>query len=545
MIVPNDPHLIGVPHDTWRDGQRETVEWLFDDTQPSVRIIESCCGSGKTATAKALSHRHRTLACTRTRNLQQNYHDVYNAAILFGKSNYPCIHPEAPRGSTADECLYKKLGGMRKCPYVPCEYIQKHDAALASSFSCLNYALWLIERNKWTPPPEALVLDECHLLPDITLEHCGTQITQKQLTEWHLPDFPELDSNGGGLIFRSEPPNSQAADWLEECVTRLERQHTKLENEAKDGNPRIVARVRECDYFKKRLEAVIEALDQSEDGWYIRSGRSVIEYRGQMEPGFTCKPLTARFHFPRFFLQKRALTMLMSATVGKPSALAKCLGISEFSFRVVPNQWPPEARRIYVAEDAPHMNYRSTEADYDKQAEIIVKMLNDSNLTRREWSGLIHVTRISEATILAQRLAKHGIGDRLWVPPTNVGTNEQVRQWNEYRDQHPGAIAISWALREGYDGLNEKICIVAKTPFSPVGTPGSYENVRMSYDAEFYRLSTAWDLTQAWGRTRRGRDEDYDTPTETRGFVAIVDNSYRRIKSYLPSDVSDALVSYP
>jgi len=64
----------------------------------------------------------------------------------------------------------------------------------------------------------------------------------------------------------------------------------------------------------------------------------------------------------------------------------------------------------------------------------------------------------------------------------------------------------------------------------------------MEYSHKTYNWRTANILAQGLGRTRRGRPEDYDTNGEMRGFVAIADGSWKRIKKYLPGWVKEAIV---
>jgi Rad3-related DNA helicase len=524
-----------VPHNEWRPHQFETVQWLLNETLSPIRFAELSTGAGKTALAAAMASKMKTVALTRTRSLQVAYSDPYGASILFGKSNYSCVHHDAKRGATAEDCLYKDKGGMRKCPVLSqCSYYSSKMAALQANFCSLNYALWLQDYNQW-PKPDALIMDEAHLLSDITLEHCGSTIGLKQAIEWSLPDFPDLTSVRSGL-FKTPDPIEPAIEWLSQCAIVLEEQAERLDTPY--ATEKETQRLRECERFMKKIASVVEALSITDAGWFIRSGKRVIEKFGQYEPAFICRPLTARNHFSRYFLDQRPLTLMMSATIGAPEVLAKELGISEFAFRIVPNLWPAASRPIYSVADAPKMGFSATPDDFEKQAECIAKVLR---MADKRWSGIIHVTRIKEAGLLGERLGRLGFADRIYIPPAGVGTNQQIRLWQEHLDRHPNAIIISWFMAEGYDGKREKICILAKTPFPARGSSGSYEFERMQFDTNFYRLQTAWQLVQMCGRTRRGVAEDYDTPTEKRGLVAIVDNSWHQIKNMLSADITNAI----
>jgi len=95
-------------------------------------------------------------------------------------------------------------------------------------------------------------------------------------------------------------------------------------------------------------------------------------------------------------------------------------------------------------------------------------------------------------------------------------------------------------MMEGYDGLEEKITISAKTPFPGLGD--EFERERMNYSGSMYLQRAAWKLEQSLGRTRRGREEDYDVEGERRGLVAIADGNWMRVKKYLSENFKEALV---
>jgi Rad3-related DNA helicase len=185
---------------------------------------------------------------------------------------------------------------------------------------------------------------------------------------------------------------------------------------------------------------------------------------------------------------------------------------------------------------------KSKNKDYQRQAdEIAGAILGCPD----DWCGIVHVTRKAEAGLLADRLARRGLQDRVWVPPTEqggkwLGTQDQVLAWEQRKAEVPNSIMVSWQFWQGFDGLSERICIVAKTPFPSLQS--EYEKQRMQYSHRFYNQRTAWALIQALGRTRRGREQDYDTEEEMRGYVAIGDGNWTRVKRYLSEDFLEAMV---
>jgi hypothetical protein len=115
----------GIPHDTWRNHQLESLQW--SESIDNIGIIQAATGSGKTVFPAGLSTTRRTCSLTRTKSLQQQY-SFYNGCILMGKANYPCIHPKNDRDATCGDCLYDN---MNHCEYkYECKYLVQRDASI-------------------------------------------------------------------------------------------------------------------------------------------------------------------------------------------------------------------------------------------------------------------------------------------------------------------------------------------------------------------------------------------------------------------------------
>lgn len=502
------PRDFGLPHDTWRTNQREILQWLTDG-----------CGG-------------KTIALCKTKNLQAvNYGDLYGATILFGRGNYECVHPDN-LGTMCDECLFIETS-MHKCPHSNfCRYLLAKDKAKFSQFTCLNYAYFLSARWPRESSAEYLYCDEAHQLSEIVLDWTGCTITDSQRIEWELPMFPRIEGQSGSKLLGLPDPMDAAMEWLGSSIDVLKRQYLTAKS-------RLDAKaMKKCERLGQKLANTLDALDSSGRDWYVRAGRNVLLQGGSQVPGFVAKPLTAQHHFRYYFPMTDRNIIAMSATIGDPEMFAKELGIGQYEFRAVPNQWAPETRRVYTL-DAPKMGRKSTEADYEHQADVIAEAILS---VPHNWCGIVHVTRKSEATLLAKRLGMRGLSDRVWVIPGANGmycpTDQQTAAWQARKARVLNSICVAWSLWEGYDGLDERINIVAKVPFPFLGDP--YERERLNYSGKFYLQRTAWQLEQALGRTRRGRPEDYDVG-EVRGLVAIADGNWVRVRKYLSQSLREAL----
>lgn len=502
--------------------------------------------SGKTANARAVSETHPVIALCRTRNLQDiNYGKTYGFDVLFGQDSYPCISPHVA-GSTCGDCKFKHNIG--ECEFGhSCIYHVKKNIARESKRASLNYAYflgasWPTESIK-NNPNYYLFLDEAHQVPDnVVIERAGTTINHKQIVDWDLPEPPEIKPFTSPFVIRIEhtDPADVAVDWLNKCYEIVYKKLDKLMETLAMGDNLVMRReVRECEHFLHKIETTLDAISLNRNDWYIRAGQKAIKHRDSWSPGFVCKPLTARHHFPGYFLHGQN-TVLMSATIGNFDTFANELGISEYSALRIPSQWPPETRQVLIL-DSPRMGYASTKKDdtaYDKQADSISDLIKDCDPS---WYGLIHTTSKYKAKALAERLAKRGLQDRIWLTP-EMSTDAQMKEWKKMQKKKPGAIAVAWTWHEGVDLPDVNLCIITSIPFGYIAD--EYEEMRMRYDPQMYRLRAAWATEQMAGRIRRGEPEHYDTDGVRRKVVAIADANYTMLNKYYSEGFRESIVEY-
>jgi Rad3-related DNA helicase len=520
------PREFGLRHSEFRPYQLETIQWALGIRGPG--ILQAATGFGKTTLPAALASKGRTVALVRTRALQSaNYRDSYGFKALFGRANYTCAHDDfEPGTATAADCLHP--GQMDACAFAgDCAYRKARIAARASSKTALNYAYWFHARDQW-PAFRYLVLDEAHQLSDLTLEWAGLTVTRDNLIEFGLPALPAVASSRGASLLLTQPnPVAKVLDWIHKATAVLTRRASQLERPTTNKERRDL---RATERMLGKVSATGEAMTAVDDPdvWFIRSQAPA--------GGLVCRPLTARYHFKNYFLRPDEIQILMSATIGDPATFAAELGLNPYDYKHIPSQYPVERRPVYAL-DVPRMGQSAKPADWDKQADEIAQVLKDCPA---DWHGIIHVNAKAEARRLHDRLARHRyLAGRLWVPSNEGGTDGQVRDWRAHRERsRNGQIAITWALHEGYDGVDEKICISAKVPYPYLGD--DYEIARRNFDGKLFLQRAAWSMEQMLGRTRRS-EADYDADGDQRGLVAIADGSWKWVRKYLTPDFAEAI----
>lgn len=522
MASPKD---YGLPHDEWYPGQEDMIKWISETD--GTLIVEAPTGSGKTGILAAQSKRKAVLALVRTKSLQQeNYEEGYGFDTLYGKVNYPCVSPDTTYLTRADECIFPD--NPRTCPQYPdCQYFQDRDRALASDKASLNYPYWMNVHSSWRSH-SFLGCDEAHQLSEITLDRAGITIDETTQVKYGLPTFPLISSSRNTSISQAgKSPIDRTREYLGSCLRALE---SSIERDKLSSGSVDKREMRKKISLRDKMLASINALNISSEGWYIRSGPSV----GKTGWGFIARPLTAKYHFPTYFMHPTWQLMVMSATIGNPEVFCEELGISEYSYRAMKSSWGPERRPVHAL-DVPRLGRKSPPSAYEKQADEIARAIRSVD---NKWSGIIHTTSILEAGRIAKRLHSRGLHDRVFVPERKP-TNHMLTDWQNRLKKIPNSIIVSWSMWEGYDGTDEKINIVAKTPYPYLGD--AYEVERRNFNGKFYIQRAAWQLEQGLGRTRRGREEDYDTDDEERGFVAIADGGWKWVRKYMSKTVVEAI----
>lgn len=507
MPSPSD---YGLEHDKWRPHQYETLEWA--QGLEGSGILEAPTGSGKTALPKALASHAKVISLVKNKHLQQvNYGEKYGFDVLFGKGNYPCVHP-LNEGLSADSCLHEKK--MTDCEYYDqCPYVIARELAKESCQASLNYAYWFTARWLKTHYFNYLVCDEAHNLSDEVLNFTGCTVDEYKRVKYDLPMFPNTTQV------------DEVEGWMAQANTLLGAAERQFR-----GDKRELERIRRLD---AKLRDTRDAIQINSKDWFVRSGSIRM-----LKPQLVVRPLTARYHFGRYFLSSRYKLIAMSATIGDVETFTKELGISagEYDTRRVPSVWDVKVRPVLVPSDCPKMNYRSTPAEKLKQAIYIQREIRKYP---DDWCGVIHVSSKQMAKDLAVLLSRF-LPNRIWVPDEKSSTEQVMRDWGVRKQRVKGSLAIAWAWWEGVDLTEEKICIVAKVPFPSLGD--EYENERLHYDGSFYLQRTAWDVEQGLGRSRRGESEDYDLNGERNQLVMIADGNWTRVKKYLSQNLKDSIV---
>jgi Rad3-related DNA helicase len=485
-------------HPLDRDGQQDALDWILNSDKQYL-ILCAPTGFGKSPLPAACSIDFRTLVLVLHKSLQSaNYKDQYDFDLLYGKSNYPCTEKNKnPQTSFLPQIKYTAYDcGNPDCL---CPYQKQELHCIESQRVSLNYAKFLMSTSFTERfQPDFLFLDEAHNLPDITMDFVGLSLN------W---DNEFLQCPGG------VKPRLMARLNYNEAMAIFRQCARAVEN-----NKPVQSEDLELWRKWKRVSQKIAVTD------YILSNGSLNDwYYEATDKSLIIKPLTAKYHFKRLFGVADKV-VLMSATITPNIAERLGLEQNEFDFMKVPSSWPTPSRLVYDL-CGPAINWKSSEADKEKQAKLIATVLHERK------SGIIHVSSKSQASVLLQRLyrAADNLDVDFHMPTLGIGTENQYQEWIEVRE--PGVYCIAWNFHEGVDLGPDNINIMAKTPWPSIGS--NYEKAKLEYDPQWYNEKTAYTVEQLFGRHQRGIANHYKPGTK---MAYIADNSWHRLKTNLSLD---------
>lgn len=499
-----------LPHKLDRPFQPDVLEWILESGKQYL-ILCAPTGFGKSPLPAACSIDFRTLVLVLHKSLQStNYRDSYNFEILYGKSNYPCDEPRISKkqillpGFSAPKFTAYDCGN----PDCQCPYQAKVLDCLYSNRVCLNYAKYLSTRSFVNSyQPEMLFLDEAHNLPETITEFVGITLDY---------DNEFLQCNGSGNI---KPVASYVMNYNEAMA--IFRQLARACEANKPKQSEDLQRWRKWKRLHTKIQTTNEILGSGDlKDWYYETTTEKI----------LIKPLTAKYHFKRLFGVADKV-ILMSATI-KPS-IASRLGLNEdeYDFMEVPSNWPVPTRLIYDL-NAPKMNWKNRQKPETKEEQV--RLI--SRVLEINKSGIIHTMSKSQAYELASMLSYYNSDLSFHCPQVGVGTEEQLEEW--YQIRQSGTYCVSWSFHEGVDLGNEGINIMAKVPFSSLGS--NYEQAKKDYDISWYLEKAAYIMEQLFGRHQRGIASHYNGNK----LAFIADGSWYGLKTRLSSDFLRRIRNY-
>lgn len=296
-------------------------------------FLDAPTGSGKTLIGELVrqSLTARGLYLCSSLNLQHQFaRDFSDAAILYGRSNYPTYDKSAtfPDITSAD-CTKEKtsIPACYNCdpefhdetfnhcnwchPVQSCPYEQAKALAIRSPLCCTNSYYFLYEANyvgSITLGRKLIIIDEADTIEDILLSFVSIQISSHQAKEYSL-----------------EPPARKTVEsaWVEWARSAESTVAKYIAGRRCNGNSIEAVRRR---IRAKRLLSNIKRLNDQDTG--LEAGGWV--YTGYDKGDIAFKPVQVNHLAGDFLWRHCKKWLLMSATLISYKQMADSLGIENY-----------------------------------------------------------------------------------------------------------------------------------------------------------------------------------------------------------------------
>lgn len=465
-------------------------------------IISAPTGSGKSViattvhrTIKAIDRTWRSTIITSTKGLQDQYTsddgEIYD---LRSKTNYHCPYKAGPYGSS--DC--KKLVASTKCQSTKmCPYLKRrmhwcNQAQIRITNSSFHVeappALVMMPENK----ADLLVVDECHEIDDIIIEHSqiGFDLESYGIISYYdhvkfltaLSRYVALfEKIGVGSTFI---PSQEHVDASKKIIELGEEIITALGQILEDHEHPDYDRASSAEDM---ISGIIASASFLSDGigttWILMEkgiGKAIL------------KPVFAWQVANRALFMKAKFFLHMSATICGYDQYVKNLGLKEDEVYIIEvgNSIPIKNRKVHVF---PLMKV-SGNFDVDQLAKYMDSIVK-ANAGR---NGVVHTVSFKLALDLKE---KSVYNKDILVS----GKRDEILEWLSV--PNAGRIVLSPSLVKGYDLRDDisRFQILVKCPFLFLGDPLIALNAKERPD--WYARKTILALVQSCGRSVRGPND--------------------------------------
>ena len=522
--ISTDPqdYVPGTVFHEWREYQRETVEWAVQEFENTRRIVAfdgpTGCGKSLTGVAVGAALGVRTIYLCHSKQLQdQLVRDFPRAAVLKGRSNYPC---KAMKGLTCDLCSHDPKSPcmfagkmefddngvfLRWNPRPECHYKLAKIKALEADVLIANYALFLHEANyvgALSGRP-LMVIDEADMIDGALVGHVSLAVTRKDIDKYDL-GYPEDEDSLPSWIQWSDGALMVMSDVVEALRSDIQ------EYIFSGGNPpkERVAEIRRA----KTVYGKIKMFNSwVEDDWVLDN---------TVEDQWVFKPIWADKLAERLLLRHSQHILAMSGTMPRPKFWGSDLGVdpSLIAYREIESTFPVENRPIVITNSVEMRYYRNKADRIDK---VYKKMMPDVDAIldyHTDHRGIVH-TVSNEIRDYIMQNSRHS---HRMVSHDTKSRGDVAKHFMEDTSGYP-QVLVSPSFSRGLDLKDDRgrFQIVTKIPYASLGDLQTKTRLN---DGErgnnWYNGMAARDLVQMAGRVVRSLDDW--------GKTYIIDARFRR-----------------
>jgi Rad3-related DNA helicase len=513
------------PFDSFRDGQRECIEFILKSFESGKKFVvfEGPTGSGKSAIGMTITKFFQASYYLTVQKILQTQlmNDFGSGEVvdLKGRSAYNCAFYEnfgaaavARKGMfqkdlnkhltsppSCDKGYCRKKDKARRCelcfPYYPdkdanvdrtyeifihgtCPYYKQIAKTMVSRVAIMNYSSFLYQRGagRFTVR-DLLIVDEAHQSEPQLLDFISVTIDDKRLKklgytleEHDIPEAYYISFKDNEILAKVQAI-AQMADDNEDLETADEYER-----------------------LSRRLSSFFRSIEEEEE-WVAEfkklDGYNVV----------TLKPVFVHSKSHKLLFNHGDKILLMSATILDVDIFCASLGIprSQVAAYRMKNRFPVNNRPVVV--DAAAKIVGGPAKMHEWSSKLVRK--TDQILDKYEnVRGIIHTHNFAIAELL---VAKSHHRERFLFQKKFASKEDMLRRHSDSEN----TIIVAPALHEGLDlrGDLSRIQLICKVPW-----PNFKDNKqlarRLELDQRYYTWLTALKLIQSCGRSIRS-DTDW------------------------------------
>lgn len=418
---------------------------------------------------------HGAFVLTITKTLQHQYQNLFaDTAIIKGKSNYICDVDPNFDVDTAPCLFLSKL--KDECQSTDrCPYYNARNEGLISSFSSLNYKMFLA-LPEHVKRKNVIICDEASELEDELVKMFSADILYGKLRYCGINYKPLLSDNYEAVrpwLTDIKMQVSDKVDYITEKVSKSKQT------------------ISQVDKIKlTQLRNLNNSLSTVEASW--GQCEYVVDRTAE---GVSLTPLKVN-NLSRSIFDHADRVLLMSATIIDVKNFAKTLGIDDYTFIDVESTFDATKSPIYIAS-----KYRLNYGNLPRLLPMIAEEANKICKHHHNQKGIIHTQNLE----ICNQLQKKLIGDR-FLFRSEKQNNEDILE--KHQNMSEPTVLVSPSLTHGVDLKDDlaRFQIIIKLPFLPLAN----KRIKRLFDQdkEWYENKMLNSLVQACGRATRSA-EDY------------------------------------
>lgn len=503
MITDPKWGIVPLPFDSFRDGQEEIIDSIYERFQSGCKVVflQAPTGVGKSIIGEGtrrLVRGNGIYSCS-TKTLQDQFvSDFVYGRVIKGRSNYLTLagsldrmgrkSSSGPSMVTCADCTYTRESGCRWCvSQTGCPYVMARNSAAQAELAILNTSYFLTDANKGMgrfKDRDLVIIDEADLLEGELLNQVEVFVSDRRMAKMNI-----------------DPPTRKTVEsaWLpwveEEAIPKVARyiESLKVPHDP-DASAADIKEYSSLRDLSERLDILKRELPKG--GWV---------YDGYDSGHTIFRPVEVNEWGSKYLWPHAQRFLLMSATILSASHMADQLGLTDkWDVIDVDSNFPVENRPVYVVPIA-DMTYKLKDEEWPKMVDGI------SGVLRRHPDEriLVHCVSYQLARYIKDELK---LRSSEWSRRDIIiyeNSNEKDTALSRFKSR-PGAVILAASMDRGIDLADDycRVQVIAKIPFGNTKDKRIIARMKQTKGGyTWYKMEAIRTLIQMTGRGVRSKED--------------------------------------